>query len=149
MRKLLIIPGLMILLATSVNAGNLVNVDKQGLALQGYDPVAFFTEGKPVRGDQAISTSYQGAAYRFASEEHRTAFQKEPGRYTPAFGGFCAYAVSRGYTASVEIETWQLIDGRLVLNYDQKIKGLFDADREGNMKKADSNWPGLLEKKGR
>jgi YHS domain-containing protein len=127
----------------------LVNVDRSGLALQGHDPVAFFTEGKPVRGDERFTSRHQGATYRFASEEHRTAFEREPQKYAPQFGGFCAWAVSNGYTAPVKVEAFEIVAGRLLLQYDRGARDLFDRDRTGNLAKADANWPGLVEKKGK
>jgi YHS domain-containing protein len=127
----------------------LVNVDKRGLALEGYDPVAFFTDGKPVKGTTAYTTRYHGAEYHFASEAHRVLFAADPAKYAPQFGGYCAYGVSRGHAVPVEIDTWQLIDGRLVLNYDQGVKKKFDADRAGNLRLADEKWPGIVEKEGK
>lgn len=127
----------------------LVNTDKQGLALEGHDPVAFFTEGRPVKGNPAHTATWQGATYRFSSAEHRDAFAAEPAKYAPAFGGYCAYGASRGYAASVEIDTWQIVDGRLILNYSQSVKRRFNEDRAGYLQKADREWPGVIAKEGR
>jgi YHS domain-containing protein len=138
----------LILASAPAFAKDLVNVDKEGLALQGHDPVAFFTDGRPVKGDPAITAKHRGATYRFTSAASREAFAKEPDRYAPAFGGFCAYGLSQGYTAPIEIGTWQIVEGRLLLNYNASVKKKFDADRAGLLKKADSNWPGLVEKQG-
>lgn len=127
----------------------LVNVDKNGLALEGYDPVSFFTAGAPIKGRSDLTLRHAGATYRFATEENRAAFEAEPARYVPQFGGFCAWAVSKGYTAKVEISTWQIVDGRLILNYSDGVRKQFDADRAGNLRRADGNWPGLVEKEGK
>jgi YHS domain-containing protein len=149
MRKLLTLLVGIALTGATAYAKDLVNVDPAGLALQGYDPVAFFSDGKAVSGKADLTALYQGATYRFATEQHQATFNQDPARYAPAFGGFCAYAVSQGHTAPVEIDTWQILDGRLLLNYNLKVKGMFDADRQANVKKADSNWPNLVEKQGR
>jgi YHS domain-containing protein len=134
---------------TAAGAKVLINTDRQGLALEGYDPVAFFVDGRPVQGSAAYRASYLGAEYRFASEEHRTAFEAEPAKYAPQFGGYCAYGVSQGHTAPVRIDTWQIVGGRLLLNYSQSVKRKFDADQAANLQKADANWPGVVEREGK
>jgi hypothetical protein len=123
-----------------------VNVDKSGLALQGHDPVAFFTDSKPVKGLPSIQGTHAGATYRFATEENLKTFTANPEKYVPAFGGYCAWAVSKGYTAKVEIDTWQIHEGRLVLNYDQGIKKKFNKDLTGNYNNAVANWPKVSSK---
>jgi YHS domain-containing protein len=127
----------------------LVNTSRQGLALEGHDPVSFFTDARPVLGRPEYTARYQGAEYRFATIEHRAAFEAEPAKYAPQFGGFCAYGASRGYAAPVEIGTWQIVDGRLLLNYSQSVKRTFDAEPAENLRKADANWPGIVEREGK
>ncbi|MCZ7636048.1 MAG: YHS domain-containing protein [Verrucomicrobia bacterium] len=128
---------------------NLVNVDKAGLALQGHDPVAFFVDSKPVRGRAELQSVHQGATYRFASAEHKARFDKEPDKYAPAFGGFCAYGVSRNKLVGVDVEAFQIVNGRLLLQYSKGVRNDFNKDPEGNLKRADQNWPGLLRQKGK
>jgi YHS domain-containing protein len=142
---------LMILVTLSMVslAKELNNLDASGVALQGYDPVAFFTDNRPVRGDQQFQTQYHGATYYFASAEHKAKFDKEPAKYEPQFGGFCAYGASRGKTAPIKIEAWQIVNGRLLMQYDLDVKGKFNSDSQGNLSKADKNWPGLVEKLGK
>jgi YHS domain-containing protein len=130
-------------------AKDLVNVDEQGVALQGYDPVAFFTDAKPVSGSDAYVASYHGATYHFASAEHRDLFVKSPEHYAPSYGGFCAYGVSQGHTAPVKIETWQIVGGHLVLNYDLGVKANFDKHQKELLHKADGNWKSLVNKEGK
>lgn len=127
----------------------LINVDKSGLAVQGYDVVAYFTDGKPLKGSAQYSSSHGGATYHFASAEHKAAFDKEPAKYAPQFGGYCAYAVSKNSTAKIEPDAFQIVDGRLLLQYDKGIRDKFNKDTSGNLAKADGYWPGLVEKKGR
>jgi YHS domain-containing protein len=126
----------------------LLNLDKAGVAIQGYDPVAFFTDGKPVKGDSKFPAKHKGAVYFFASKEHLDAFKKEPAKYEPSFGGYCAYGVSRGKLVEVDIEAFQIVDGRLILQYSKGVRDDFNKDSKGNLTKADQNWPGLVEKKG-
>ena len=142
---------LMILLAlpSLAQAKELNNLDGNGLALQGYDPVGFFTDNRPVKGNQQFQSQYHGATYYFASAEHKAAFDKEPAKYEPQFGGFCAYGASRGKTVPIKIEAWQIVNGRLLMQYDLDVKGKFNTDPQGNLSKADKNWPGLVEKLGK
>jgi len=127
----------------------LLNLDASGVAIQGYDPVAFFTEHKPVHGVPQFQSEYNGAKYLFASADDKTAFDKEPAKYEPQFGGYCAYGVSRGSRAPVKIEAWQIVNHRLLMQYDLDIKGEFNKDQQGTLKKADQNWPGLVDKYGK
>lgn len=134
---------------TPVAERELVNVDSRGVALQGYDPVSFFAAGAPVKGRPELSVRQGRATYHFSSEENRAAFEADPARYTPQFGGFCAWAVSRGYTAKVDIDTWQLVDGRLILNYNNGVKQKFNEDQASNLRRAEANWPDLVRKEGK
>lgn len=127
----------------------LLNVDSKGIAIKGYDPVAFFTDNKPVKGDPAIQSTYAGATYRFASTDHKKMFDANPSKYEPQFGGFCAWAVSQGYTASIDPNAFQIVDGRLILQYSPGVRNDFNKDTAGNLSKADANWPGIVKKKGK
>jgi YHS domain-containing protein len=130
-------------------AKELNNLDGNGVALQGYDPVAFFTDNQPVKGNQQFQSQYHGATYYFASAEHKATFDKDPAKYEPQFGGFCAYGASRGKTVPVKIDAWQIVNGRLLMQYDLDVKSKFNSDPQGNLSKADKNWPGLVEKLGK
>ncbi|HUI51336.1 MAG TPA: YHS domain-containing (seleno)protein [Terriglobales bacterium] len=130
-------------------AKTLENLDKNGVAIQGYDPVAFFTQNKPVPGSPQFQSSYKGATYHFASAEDKAAFDANPAKYEPQFGGFCAYGVSVGRLVPIKVEAFQIVNGRLLLQYDLDVKDKFNKDQTGNLQKADQNWPGLVEKKGR
>jgi YHS domain-containing protein len=139
-----------VLVSASALAGNLVNVSgASGTALAGYDPVAFFTDAKPVNGSPFISASYQGATYFFASDEHKALFVASPDKYAPQFGGFCAYGVAIDALFPVDINTWQVRNGKLYLNLNSEILKKFNADFDGNAAKADKNWPKLVAKKGK
>lgn len=112
-----------------------------GVALDGYDPVAYFTDGKPVAGRPEITREWNGATWRFASAEHRDLFTADPAKYAPQYGGYCAWAVSKGYTADIDPEAWRIVDGKLYLNYDREVQKLWEQDVPGNIRKADANWP--------
>jgi YHS domain-containing protein len=111
--------------------------------------VAFFTRQRPVPGRADISAEYQGALYRFSSEEHRALFEQDPVKYAPAFGGYCAYAVSQGGIAPVDVTTFQLIEGRLVLNKNPEVLELFNRERDERYRKATANWPEIVERRGK
>jgi YHS domain-containing protein len=128
---------------------SLQNLEKSGVAIQGYDPVAFFTQNKPVKGISQFQSAYKGATYYFASAEDKAAFEAAPAKYEPQFGGYCAYGVSQGHLAPVKIEAFQIVEGRLLMQYDIDVKNTFNKDQSGNLNKADKNWPGLVDKKGR
>jgi len=128
---------------------SLLNLDKHGLALQGYDPVAFFTDQKPVKGKEDLQSTYHGATYRFAAAEHKTMFDANPEKYEPAFGGYCAYGVSRNKLVEIDVNASQIVDGRLLLQYTKGVRDEFNKDTKGNLAKANANWAGLVEKKGK
>ena len=128
---------------------SLLNLDKSGVAIQGYDPVAFFTDGRPVKGDSKFLAKHDGAIYFFASKEHKDMFNLEPAKYEPSFGGYCAYGVSRNKLVEIDVDAFQIVDGRLLLQYSKGVRDDFNKDRNGNLAKANANWPGLVEKKGK
>ncbi|OAH45377.1 hypothetical protein AX777_17350 [Sphingobium yanoikuyae] len=123
-----------------------VNVDNGGLALRGYDPVAYFDGGTPTKGVETISATYNGVRYLFASEAHRKAFEAEPKRYLPEFGGFCAIGTSFGEKVDADPETGRVINGKLYVNYDQRAQALFNKDVPGTISRADQNWPTVKDK---
>lgn len=116
------------------------------LAVSGHDPVAYFREGRPVKGSKAFEQQWNGATWRFASEENLKAFRADPVAYAPQYGGYCAWAVSQGYTASADPEAWRIVDGRLYLNYSKSVQRTWEQDIPGNIASADANWPEVLGK---
>ena len=114
------------------------------VAVQGHDVVAYFTEGRPVEGQRAFSTDYQGAEFRFVSQQNLDAFLAEPEAYAPQYGGYCAWAVAQGDRAKGDARYWAIVDGRLYLNYNQNIQDDWNEDRAGFITQADENWPNVL-----
>lgn len=110
------------------------------IALQGYDPVSFHSVGKPEKGDPEYTKEYDGYTFVFASAANRATFSASPEKYLPDFGGYCAFGISVGVFFPVEIDTWELVDGRLVLQYNQVFKKEFEKDKAANLKKARENW---------
>ena len=123
-----------------------INTSRGQLALRGYDPVAYFTDGKPTLGTASFEFRWRDAVWRFATAAHRARFIEEPGRYAPQFGGYCAYAVSRGYTADGDPTVWRIVEGRLYVNYSARAQKLWEEDVPGNIARGHQNWPGVLAK---
>lgn len=112
----------------------------------GYDPVSYFTESKPVRGNGKYTAEYEGVTYLFSSEANRNAFDKDPAKYLPAYGGYCAYGVAVGKKFWGDPEVWEIVDGTLYLNLDKSIQQEWDKDKPGYITKADSNWGAIKDK---
>lgn len=115
-------------------------------ALSGYDPVAYFTEGKPVKGNKEHTLNYLGADWYFNSAENKALFEADPDAYAPQYGGFCAWAVSaKNSRAPGDPERWKIVDGKLYLNYNTTVQNRWLEDVSGHISQADKNWPVLLE----
>lgn len=114
-----------------------------GPAVRGTDVVAYFSEGKPVAGSPQFTHQWNGAEWRFASAANRDAFAADPAKYAPQYGGFCAWAVSQNYTAPIDPDAWKIVDGKLYLNYSRFVQLRWQLDTQGNISKADANWPKL------
>jgi YHS domain-containing protein len=125
--------------------GYLVNLNDKGIIIEGYDPVAYFTDGKPVKGNQQFTYKYNGAAYWFTTAEHAELFKKEPEKYSPQYGAFCGYAVSIGKLRPVDPAIFQIENGRLILQHTQEAYNLFNKDLKSSVEKADKKWPGIVE----
>jgi len=120
----------------SINAAN-------GVAIQGYDAVAYHTGQQAVKGTRAYAYPWRGVTWHFASAENRDRFAKSPETFMPEFGGFCAYGVSRGYAVDVDPTAFAIVDGRLYLNYSKRVQATWNQDRPGYIQKARQNWPKL------
>lgn len=113
------------------------------LAVSGYDPVAYFSDGRPVEGSSKFESKYKGAVWRFASAEHKAAFDADPEKYAPQYGGYCAWAVSQGYTAKADPESWKIVGGKLYLNYNADAQKLWEENIPAHIAAGDENWPKL------
>lgn len=125
--------------AEPVQAGEINEQD--GVAIKGYDPVAYFEAAGPVPGSPQITTRHKGATFRFASTANRDRFLAAPERYAPQYGGFCAYGAAGGYKADIDPAAWSIVDGRLYLNYSPRIRSSWNRDQPGYIAKADRQWP--------
>jgi len=113
-------------------------------AIRGYDPVAYFTQGAPVKGSDKFSHQWRGATWRFASAANRDLFRESPEKYAPQYGGYCAYGVAQNYAVSVDPAAWSVVDGKLYLNYSKSVRENWNKDVPGYLRKADANWPKAL-----
>ena len=129
-------------LGVAAPAGYVAPISK--VALEGYDPVSYFTEAAPRKGDARFTATFKGAEYRFASAANLARFQSNPEAFLPQYGGYCAWAVAGGYTAKGDPLAWKVVNGKLYLNYDQKIQQRWAKDIPGNIAKGDKNWPQVL-----
>ena len=120
-----------------------VFADSEG-AIRGYDPVAYFNAGEPTKGIDQYTFEWEGGTFKFANAENLELFKAEPSKYTPQYGGYCAYGVSKGYTASIDPDAWNIVDGKLYLNYSLGVRKRWQQDIPGHIATADENWPGVL-----
>ena len=116
---------------------------ERGIAIDGSDPVGYFTTGGPVPGGD-VTVQYKGATWRFADQASADAFAANPTAYEPAFGGYCAFAASRGYLAPTTPEAWTIYEDKLYLNANLRARELWLEDVPGNIAKGKANWPGIL-----
>lgn len=115
----------------------------QEKAIRGYDPVAYFTDGAAVSGQDSISLTLNGKKWCFSSTAHWEMFSKSPKAYAPQFGEYCAYAVGNNYLYEADPEAWTIVDDRLYLNYSAKIREMWTANRDSLIASGHRNWPGL------
>ena len=123
-----------------------INLDANGVALGGYDPVAYFDGGKPTKGNPTIYASYGGARYLFATVAHRVTFLENPKKYLPQFGGYCVVGTAYGQKVDIDPQTGKVVNGKLYLNNNQTALAIFNKDRGGTIKKAQTNWPSVKDK---
>jgi YHS domain-containing protein len=136
---LILLVAALIFAATATLAAD-VNVDGNGVAIQGFDPVAYFRQDQAVKGSNRFRAEHEGAIYLFATAENLEAFNSDPQKYVPAYGGYCAFGLASGYKAKIEPEAFTITDGKLYLNYNQAVRDAWRKDIPGFVEKADANW---------
>ncbi|HYC83677.1 MAG TPA: YHS domain-containing (seleno)protein [Chryseosolibacter sp.] len=112
-----------------------------GVAIRGYDPVAYHTDGAPVAGSDAYTLEWRDATWKFATAENMAAFENNPEKYAPQFGGYCAYGVADDHKASTSPDAWTIVDGKLYLNYDKDVQALWKSKQSEFIETANRNWP--------
>ncbi|AOW11643.1 hypothetical protein LPB72_19265 [Hydrogenophaga crassostreae] len=118
-----------------------INVNKQGIGVQGHDPVAYFTAAAPTKGKAEFQAAHEGVVYRFASAANRDTFVANPAKFAPQFGGFCAMGATMGKKFDGDPTAWHIADGKLYLNLNADVQKSWLADVPGNNKIANANWP--------
>jgi YHS domain-containing protein len=143
---ILMAAGLTMILSEGALAKGPINTDGKGIAIKGYDPVAYFTMDKPVKGDKSFEYEWKGVKWRFSTDKHKKLFIENPEKYAPRYGGYCAYGVAVNALFDIKPEAWSIVDGKLYLNKNLDVRETWRKDIPGNIKKANMNWPGVLKK---
>ena len=120
-----------------------LNKAKSGLVVKGYDVVAYFDQGAAVKGSDQFATEWMGAKWLFATAAHRDTFRKDPAKYVPQFGAYCAWAVGHNHTADADPEAWKIVNGKLYLNYSKDVQKMWLKEQDRMISEAEKNWPGL------
>lgn len=144
MRTFLLVLGLASTPVIAAQSAPEISAAKSGLAVGGYDPVAYFRDGRPVQGSGSYQLQFKGAVWRFASADSLKRFQEQPSAYAPQFGGYCAWAVSQHYLAPGDPLQWKLVGGKLYLNANARAKMLWEADQDAAIARGHANWPAVL-----
>ena len=118
----------------------------KGMAIKGYDPVAFFTESKSVKGSEKFSYKWKDVTWLFSAKANLDSFKTNPEKYAPQYGGYCAYGTSEGHKAPTETDTWTVVNNKLYFNYNKDVQKMWNKNQEGLIKKADTVWPDIKDK---
>ena len=150
---IVVVPALALLLVLSANKiapvgvalgfwGDINNVD--GVAIDGYDAVAYHVDGVSIKGDASKSFRWNDVEWHFSTDVNKSLFMTNPDQYAPQYGGYCAYAVSKGATAPTDPDAWTVFEEKLYLNFSTDVRSIWQQDKPGNIEKANANWPGVL-----
>lgn len=134
------------MLGALVWAAGPLNADSNGVAIKGHDPVAYFTDNRPVKGKPEFTVKAGGVTYLFASAENRDKFAADPAKYQPQYGGYCAFGVAQGYKPDIDPAAFTVVDGKLFLNLSPEVLRRWQLDIPGYIKSADENWKTLADK---
>lgn len=119
---------------------------KNGIAINGYDAVAYFTAGKPVKGDKQFTHEWNNATWHFSSKANLDSFIVAPSKYAPQYGGYCAFGIADGHKAPTEPDAWSIVDGKLYFNYNKQVLGMWKQKQATYIDSAEKNWPLLKDK---
>lgn len=146
MKNVTIVSALILLLSVPAFAQQSEIFQTSEGAIRGYDPVAFFNEGKALSGSKEFYYDWKGARWFFVSTDHLEMFKKDPERFAPQYGGYCAFGMADGHKAPTETDTWTIHNEKLYFNYNQKVKSTWTKNMSTLITKADKNWPLLKDK---
>ncbi|MBC7828786.1 MAG: YHS domain-containing protein [Chitinophagaceae bacterium] len=146
MQKIFIILALSFLISVTVRAQKPEVFNNSGTAISGYDAVAYFSDGKHMEGKTEFSHHWKSANWHFASAKNLEAFKKDPEKYAPQYGGYCAYGMAQGYKAPTDPAAWSIVNGKLYLNYNKDVQKLWNENQAKSIERSDKNWPGIKNK---
>ncbi|MBI2272277.1 MAG: YHS domain-containing protein [Chitinophagaceae bacterium] len=146
MKRKMLILGVILITVLGSYAQKSEIFTSEGKAIKGYDPVAFFTQNMPVKGDEGFQYNWKNSAWFFSSKENLEKFKADPEKYAPQYGGYCAYGTSEGHKAPTQTDTWTILDNKLYFNYNKKVKELWVPNQMALIHKADSLWPAIRDK---
>ena len=146
MKQFLVIVGILISAISGVYAQKSPVYAPDGVALKGYDPVAFFTQAKPVQGSADYSFTWEGVNWFFVDKTNLESFKKLPSKYAPQYGGYCAYGTSKGHKAPTQPDTWTIVDNKLYFNYNSKVKEMWLKNQTALIDSANRIWPVIMNK---
>ena len=146
MKKLIGIVSIVLLLCVNAVAQKSETFVQSGNAIRGYDPVAYFTESKPVKGNEKLAYKWNNANWYFSSQQNLDLFKANPEKYAPQYGGYCAYGLSNGYKAPTDADAWTIENGKLYLNYNTEVREMWNKEKKERIDKANKNWPQVKDK---
>jgi YHS domain-containing protein len=146
MIKIMLLSLVAMLLSVSLFAQTTSYTNADGIAIKGYDPVAYFTEQKAVEGKKDFFYDWSGVKWLFSTQAHLDTFKMKPQKFVPQYGGFCAYGTSENHLSPTDPNAWTIVEGKLYLNYNKEVKRLWSKDIPERIKKADAYFPALNQK---
>jgi YHS domain-containing protein len=146
MKKIILALSMFLVTGISLFAQKSSTFIQSGKAIRGYDPVAYFTEHKPVKGNDKLVYNWNNANWYFSSQQNLDQFKANPEKYAPQYGGYCAYGLSNGYKASTDADAWTIENGKLYLNYNTEVRELWTKEKKERIEKADKLWPKVKDK---
>lgn len=146
MKKGILVTAFIVVSAASLFAQKAEVFNTSNDAIRGYDPVAYFTDGKPVKGSENLTYQWKEANWHFSSKDNLDLFMKNPEKYAPQYGGYCAYGMSEGHKAPTDPKAWTIVDGKLYLNYSLDVKQSWVKNQKERIGQADKNWPQIKDK---
>jgi YHS domain-containing protein len=142
MKKLTTVLFCLIILSSAIAQSGEVFTTEAG-AISGYDPIAYFKEGKAIKGKKEFSTMWNGAHWLFSSEQNLETFKSTPEKYAPQYGGYCAYGASEGHKSPTQPDAFTIVNDKLYLNYNKNVKIEWSKNQKERIQTADQNWPKL------
>ena len=146
MKKVIAVMGFLFFGSMALVAQKSTVFSAEGAAIHGYDAVAYFTEGKAIKGDSLLSFNWNGADWRFANQSNMDAFKSSPEKFAPQYGGYCAYGMSDGHKAPTDPQAWKIVDRKLYFNYNKSVQQLWLKKEQELIQTADKNWPSVKDK---